>query len=504
MNRTSRSVTEFPLKALSAKIASEVGLNFPEERFDDLNRVLFKAAQDSGIDDPNIMASKILDEPLDGPVFQDLVMRLTIGETHFFRDEKLFKALESEILPGLMAAKRLTGEKLRIWSAGCSTGEEPYSIAMLLKRALPHMNPSEVTLAATDINGQSLEKAMEGKYSQWSFRGAPEWIKERFFTSDDQGNYLICEEIKSMVTFGRHNLAKDPFPPPDFGPGPMDLIFCRNVLMYFTREKLDQVTLKFGKSLSKQGGVFVAPAEAEQALGPDLRATNVDGVIVYRKISDFPVTNDDRGTRPAPLAPKEILLPVKRKPPLSMINVPSALTNRLAMGSPGDRPIKNHPHDGGHGNSELKRGPINGKSPKEPDPINALPGYERMVGVARSLANQGELEQARQWLEKAIESDKLDPKKHYLMGTILQELGLFQEASEYMRHVVYLAPETVLAHFSLGSLCKRLGRSKEAQRHFDNALKALEDYGDDDVVSESDGMTAGNLVQMIIGLKGRG
>lgn len=491
------------LMALSERIASEVGLNFPPERHEDLRRALTRAAKDWNLNDPGLFASMALNDPEDGPVFQDLIMRLTIGETHFFRDEKLFRTLETEILPRLVRASEKSGEKLRIWSAGCSTGEEPYSIAMALKRVLPHIDHSRVNLVATDVNPQSLEKAHEGKYTQWSFRGAPEPIRERFFRADEKGFYNISPEIKSMVTFGRHNLVKDPFPPPQLGPGPLDLIFCRNVLMYFTREHIQNITRKFGGLLSEEGGIFVAPAEAEQTLGPELEAVNLGGVIVYRKES--PNRVKPRSGRKS-CNDEKAIIPARNgtglESRLGSIDFVSALKT-------GNK--KRLETDANDFPDFAAKGPSRDEIPDKPENDNnkhntindlPLPGYEKMLSIAQSLADKGELEQARQWLEKAIEADKLDPGKHYLMGAILHELGLFQEASEYMRHVIYLAPETPLAHFSLGSLSKRLGRNSDADKHFNNALKVLDSYEPDRVLSDSEGITAGGLTKMIMGLKG--
>lgn len=499
---------EHILTALSERIAQEIGLNFPRDRYDDLNRALIKALENSEAKSIAMFTDGFLNDTYEGPYFQELIKWLTVGETHFFRDEKLFKALELEILPKLLGSKSEDRKELRIWSAGCSTGEEPYSIAMALKMIAPDLDGSRLSLLATDINPNSLDKAVSGKYTHWSFRGTPDYIKERFFNTDGNGAFKITGEIKSMVTFSRHNLVKDPFPPSELGPGPLHLIFCRNVLMYFTRDRIEHVTRKFANLLSNDGGMFVAPAEAEQYIGSGLKCVHTKGLTYYAnapKGHQTPSFKDGNNV----IASNPARLPIK-SPDLSQKYgiVTQACLKNFSLSLAGiARPDGKCEHEKcaekDHNESSRAQAAddhIRNTHPQGASMAQGLPSYEKMVKIARSLADQGDLEQARQWLEKAIQSDKLDPRKHYLMGAILQEIGLLEDAAQSLRQALYLNPDMALAHFSLGSLSKRLGKKKMARRHFDNAINALDGKDPDEIIVDSDGITSRGLIQMIMNI----
>ncbi len=153
----------------------------------------------------------------------------------------MFEALEDRILPELIRSRSVGNRRLRIWSAGCATGEEPYSIAIALRRALPVPEDWRITILATDINPHILRKASAGVYGEWSFRNAPPWLKGTWFRPKKDGKLEILPEIRKMVSFAYLNLAEDIFPSPVNNTNAMDLIFCRNVLMYFAAERAQEI-----------------------------------------------------------------------------------------------------------------------------------------------------------------------------------------------------------------------------------------------------------------------
>jgi chemotaxis protein methyltransferase CheR len=164
-----------------------------------------------------------------------LASLLTIGETFFFRDPNTFDGIEHFIIPDVIRSKSEIQKTFRIWSAGCSTGEEPYSLAILCTRTLLSASNLQIQILATDINKESLKKAKIGFYKEWSFRGAPPWLKKDYFLKVP-GGYELNSTIRSMVEFRRLNLVSFDYSSilNDFGP--VDLILCRNTIMYFTAE----------------------------------------------------------------------------------------------------------------------------------------------------------------------------------------------------------------------------------------------------------------------------
>jgi len=179
------------LGQVSVYVADRMGLSFPKERWNDLERGLQQAAPDLGFTDAEACARGLLLSSLTKPQIEILASHITVGETYFFRDKKSFDVLENTIFPALIQKRRETGRQLRIWSAGCATGEEPYSIAIVLRRLIHDIKEWNITVLATDINPLFLGRAANGLYGEWSFRDVPAAVKERYFQRTGQGNSLF-------------------------------------------------------------------------------------------------------------------------------------------------------------------------------------------------------------------------------------------------------------------------------------------------------------------------
>ncbi|MBG9544560.1 CheR family methyltransferase [Cytobacillus firmus] len=183
----------------------------------------------------------------DRELLNDFLDRMTINVSEFYRNAQRWEVLEKNILPGLLDQNR----NLKIWSAACSTGEEPYTIAMILSKMLPI---SQIRITATDIDENALARAWMGIYPERSLNEVPDKMRQKFFKREGSF-YKISEDIKRTVSFKKQNLLSD-----DFG-GPFDLIVCRNVLIYFTEEAKDQLYHKFSGALRKDGIFFVGSTE---------------------------------------------------------------------------------------------------------------------------------------------------------------------------------------------------------------------------------------------------
>jgi chemotaxis protein methyltransferase CheR len=196
-------------------------------------------------------------EGTDSQLVLAAVEAMTTQETLFFRDTSPFKALKESVLPALLAVTRASRRKLRIWSAACSTGQEPYSIAMLLATLLPAVTPGDVEIVATDYSAKALARARTGLYSQFEVqRGLPAHLLIRFFAQTPAGIQL-SDEIRRWVTFHEHNLLQSP------GPfGSFDVIFCRNVLIYFDRLVKREVFDRLAQALMPGGSLFLGAAES--------------------------------------------------------------------------------------------------------------------------------------------------------------------------------------------------------------------------------------------------
>ena len=184
----------------------------------------------------------------DNRLFEEFVNYLTINVSEFYRNPEQWQIMDREIIPDLI--KRF-GKNLKIWSAACSTGDEPYSLVMALSRHLPL---NQIKIYATDLDKQVIAKAKTGLYVEKSIASVPDDFKKKYFTKVGP-SYQISNEIKSRVEFKEHNLLKDTYPT-DY-----HLIVCRNVLIYFTEEAKDEVFRKFQKSLKSGGFLFIGSTE---------------------------------------------------------------------------------------------------------------------------------------------------------------------------------------------------------------------------------------------------
>lgn len=452
------------LTPLSQFLAARMGLHFPRERWGELARGLEAAAEEFGFEDAESCGEWLLGAPLNRRQVEILAGNLTIGETYFFREKKSFEILEREILPELIRARRGGAQRLRIWSAGCCTGEEPYSIAMALRLALPDFSKWAVTLLATDINPHFLRKAADGIYGDWSFRSMPARMKERFFHKCACGRWQIAREIREMVTFGYLNLADDVYPSLLNNTNAMDVIFCRNVLMYFTPEAAARVIDGFHHALVDGGWLLVGPSELPQVHGSPFTAVSFPGAIIHRK-----------EPRQVPEKPVEV-------PPPAAVSEPPT-------------PMPPAPYDRAVAMYELGRYDEAAKILLEGAADKADPHADALL--ARAYANQGRLAEGLAACEKAIAADKLHAAYHYLRATILQEQGAVDEAVPALKRALYLDPRFVLAHFALGNLAHMRGAHDEAHKHFSNALQLLRLEPPERALPESDGITAGRLTAII-------
>ena len=182
-------------------------------------------------------------------LFEEFVNYLTINVSEFYRNPEQWKYLEDKIIPDLISK---FGHGIRIWSAACSTGDEPYSLVMLLSKFLPL---SQIKIFATDIDEQVISKAKTGLYKSASLNSLPDEFKKKYFEEITPGTFQISEDIKKCVEFRKHNLLKDNYPK-DY-----HMIVCRNVLIYFTDEAKQDIYRKFNASLVRDGILFVGSTE---------------------------------------------------------------------------------------------------------------------------------------------------------------------------------------------------------------------------------------------------
>jgi chemotaxis protein methyltransferase CheR len=498
------------LSKLSEFLGTQMGLHFREERWIDLLKGIRSAAKEFGFSDVETCIQWLLSSPLKKSQIEILACHLTVGETYFFREAKIFDALEKHVLPLLICSQREGDHRLRIWSAGCCTGEEPYSVAILLNRLIPDLKRWKITLLATDINPIFLQKATEGIYRDWSFRGTPAWVKENYFKRTKDDSYEIIPSIKRMVRFSYLNLVQDVYPTLFNDTNAMDLILCRNVMMYFFPDQIQKVIQRFYHSLLTNGWLIVGPSEAANAYFSQYATVNFPGAILYKKEKEESVSKGIRSS--VDFISQEVALSKIKKE--TTISEPSSTDLR-------EKPKLERTSERRSQKTQKKNIEVSQKQESEQNPYEEAElfyeqGYyeetkeiihnilsenkndaKAMTLLAKVFANQGKLTEALEWCKKAIDVDKLNPQFYHLHATILEEKGQVGEAMKSLKHAIYLNDNFVLAHFMLGNLMRQQGKFKESEKCFNNALTILDDYRKEDVLPESDGIVAGRLAEII-------
>ena len=489
----SRAIPDALLRRLSDYLTARVGLHFAKRNWKDLQGKMTAAMTDFGFDRVEEFIEWLLLLSPTQHQIEILAGHLTVGETYFFRERRAFEILEQTLLPGLIAARRKTERRLRFWSAGCSSGEEAYSLAILIDRLIPDLKDWKVTILATDINAGTLRKAEEAIYSDWSFRDNPPWFKERYFEKVDGNHCRLLPGIRKMVAFSYLNLSEDRYPALQSNTNAMDFIFCRNVLMYFSLVQIGLTVERFHRSLLDGGCLIVSPVETALLTHSPFVTVRFPDSTFYKK--DIHKTN----------VVQKVAEPVEGEgiPCLSIHPITAKRRRPEKPSWPARLTEFKKPE-------KAERTPYaeaavlfqNGLYLEAEERLRKLMSnggrnQESCILFAKVLANQGKLEEARGFCEEAVLSDRCNAHLHYLLATILEEQKEEDAARVSLKKALYLDHNFVLAHFALANLSLRSRKTGDARKHFGNVAEILSAYQPDDILPESDGITAGRLAEII-------
>lgn len=443
---------------LKRYVIETTGLSYYEDKDRDLARAVARALGGTMFRS----VSKYLAElsASEGGALDRLVEELTIGETFFFRHTEMFDALREYVFPEIHARKG-TQKHLRIWSAGCSVGAEPYSLSILLRQDLAHrFHDWSIEIIGTDINRRFLRMAREATYEAWALRGMSEEALRSCFERRGK-KWVLKGQFTEGVTFQQHNLVRDRFPSLGNNLFALDLVICRNVMIYFTHETVRQLAEQFHQSLVPGGWLAVGHAEPHTEIFRAFRTVNAPGAILYQR-------NLAHGPGPGAMEVLQRLqhtaAPPVWRPPVVEVFRPPVVEKIPEPVSPRSEPARTE-----EGSLCLS------------------------LGNLRQLADVGELPAARTCCEHLLQQDKLNPELHLLYGLILEQSEAFDAAREALRRVIYLDRSVVLGHYHLGMVQRRLGELPQAVRSLRNARALIDGLAEDEPVRYGDGMTVGDL-----------
>lgn len=271
-----KRLTEEEFKAFAKLIYEESGIFLKDTKITLLSNRLRKRLQKMDMDEFKEYYDYLLGLSGDDRKreYEELLDVVSTNETYFFRNERHFEALSKVCLPEL--AEKKTNKKLRIWSAACSTGEEPYTIAIVVMENMKLFQGWNVEILATDIAPSVLDFGRRGEYTGRRIEKVPDAMLRKYFKpkAGEEGVYVVNDELKKMVKFGYLNFFKNDFP------RDIDIIFCRNVMIYFDREHQRRLVARFSEIVSPEGFLFIGHSETLHSISEDF---------VYRKIVDAPV-----------------------------------------------------------------------------------------------------------------------------------------------------------------------------------------------------------------------
>ena len=461
--------------ALKDRVIARTGHNYYEDKDDLLYDRLRKRMRDCGVTGCAAYLS-LLDGAAGREEWAALEAEITIGETFFFRYAEQFAALRRTILPELIEARREI-RRLRIWSAGCSTGAEPYSLAILVHDLLGDaLADWSVTILGTDLSAAALAVAREGEFGPWALRTLDTEERARWFRRTParpglpHGGYALRPAFRRMVRFERQNLLTL-IDGSDRMPGGFDLILCRNVLIYFSADHVTRIVRALGERLNPQGWLLIGHAEPNPTFGQWLQPVALPGTVAYRPI-------DTPASQPPPVLVPALpdLAPILFAPPPEPVAAAAP-----ARPLPTPRPV----------------------APAIEHPLS--PGD--LLAEIRVLADAGETARAWRRLHEEIDGYATDPPLRYYEGLLALDLGREREAERALRGALFLDRAFVMAHFQLGLLFARVGRRGEAARALDNALRLAQGLPPETILPEGDGVSAARLAESarraLAGITGR-
>ncbi len=475
MKETKRTLSRSDFDKFRQRIEERSGIYI-----DDSKQNSFKISMDVrmdalGLDDYNVYYSLMLSGAGGKQEFNELLRLILIKETYFSRDERQLQVLTGKILPEL--AERKKGAEIKIWSAGCATGEEPYSIAMAIMES--GFSGGAVSLYATDISEDALRKAQEGIYSKSSIRAIDRAILNKYFTQKD-GLYYLDNQVKQRVLFSALNL-NDPCYPMD--KGSFDIIFCKNVIIYFRLETVKTVIQRFYDTLAAGGYLFVGHSESLWQISDDFELDEISGVFLYRKNGKshvLPVTNRLPHKGRAEKATRNI----GREAPHTVKRTDvqhSAYTDRAA------RKETLMPHKPG-GLTRKKDSPVRAEKWTIPSEDNYDAVLEEIEATlltdpenidAHLLAGKiytslGLYDKALKKGIDALEVDDLSVDAYVLTGSVYYKTGEKEKAISAFKKAIYLDAGSIVSHYYLGNLYKDAKHIEQAVKEYNNVIRIFE------------------------------
>ena len=448
-------------------LSDRIGIHYSTTRMGQLKNDMVKITSILGFASANACIDYILNIGLNDEELNKVATHLSIGETYFFRDRLQYKLIEDEILPNILRNKNANNLHMRILSVGCSSGEEPYSLAILIRKlsqtSLPQLKKLNIFIHGIDINTRFLEKARNAVYNNWSFRDVPQdIIKENFIQKGKE--FHLNQEIKNMVSFSYVNILTDQFPSLSTNTTAFDLVLCKNVLIYFKPMTIQTILRKLESSMLHSGFLMVSGIEGSLVDKARMTTHHVKNQYYFRK----------KNTETF-----EIKSPVKNefKTASNSVKRITSTTNSRAKNAE-DTPKKKTE------NKEVLA------HNTEVDPIVEI----------KQFSHIGKIKEAQQLCDVQIKNDRLNIHLQIMKALLLIEEGLLEEAITHLNKAIYLDGGFAFAYYLKGNIFLNIEKKNDAIKNYRICFDLVKQFPDDTIIEDADGLNA-KMLRKILKLK---
>jgi chemotaxis protein methyltransferase CheR len=471
-------------------VSPRLGFQFDDDKLELLADILCQRMKATGCEQFSDYHQHFTKHDGEHEEMRALAEHLTVCETFFFRYWDHFRAFAELVVPEVLRAQN-HHQKLRLLSAGCASGEEAHSLAILIRDWLPGLSASDVTVLGIDVNPSVLEKAKRGIYSAWSLREAPGDLLAKYFHQEGH-NFRLDDSVRSLVSFQERNLVEDD--PSFWREDAFDVVFCRNVPMYFTPEAMRSVIARIARSLVPGGFLFLGHAETLRGISHDFHLRHTHDTFYYqrRRVGDVdchPILPPIRPAKGASSAymrgiaqPDSSWFEVIQRSSERVVNLTREKSVPLAL-----PPRESTPHTATH--LLLPPRPacdltlaieLVGKERFAeamqllltlPPESKADPDAQLLLAVL--LTNGGDLPEAEKICQHLLKLDELNAGAHYLMALCREHAGDCKAAIEHDEAAVYLDSAFAMPHLHRGLVAKRSADIKTARQQLGRALVLL-------------------------------
>jgi chemotaxis protein methyltransferase CheR len=472
------------IERFRAIVARRFGLQYDNGKLDFLADVLRQRMEAARSPRFDAYVEHLASSPRRSDELRALAAQLTVAETFFFRNADNFRAFAEHVLPERIRS-RAREKRLRILSAGCASGEEAYSLAVQIREALPDLASWDVRIIGIDINPSMLVKAAQARYSTWSLRATSEDAKRRYFREDGR-DFVLDPAVQKMVTFEERNLVDED--PVFWQSSSYDVVFCRNVIMYFTPEIMREVVRRLGQALLPGGFLFLGHAETLRGLSQEFHLCHTHDTFYYQRRDGAEAPIKTVTSSETPRDQIADTLPAVVDTTASWVDVIQHASERIAsLAKARARWDADAPPTIGAAAIPVTRSWNLGlvleamRQERFSDALallSALPPDshgepDALLLRAALLTNSGRLEEAEDACTRLLALDELNAGAHYLMALCREHAGDAAGAAEHDQTAVYLDTGFAMPHLHLGLVAKRSGDVATAQRELGQALILL-------------------------------